>query len=92
MLPDDTRWTPFPKRGITSSHMPCVITSRYHAPYCLPPSVAVQVHGRISDIWRSYVSQRLLWDVGYHIAFSTPMVDQLRSPHNYLADMQVSPC
>jgi hypothetical protein len=47
------------------------------------------VHGRVSDIWRSYISQRLLWDVGYHIAFSPPMVDQLRSPHNYLADMQV---
>lgn len=50
---------------------------------------ALQVHGRVSDIWRSYMAQRLLWDVGYQVAFSPPMVDQLRSPHNYLADMQV---
>lgn len=49
----------------------------------------LQVHGRVSDIWRSYIAQRLLWDVGYSIAFAPPMVDQLRSPHNYLADMQV---
>ncbi|KAF6253652.1 hypothetical protein COO60DRAFT_1643000 [Scenedesmus sp. NREL 46B-D3] len=46
------------------------------------------VHGRVSDIWRSYVAQCLLWDVGYWVVFAPPMVDQLRSPHNYLADMQ----
>jgi hypothetical protein len=48
------------------------------------------VHGRVSDIWRSYVSQRLLWDVGCVVAFAPPMVDQFRSPHNYLGDIQVS--
>jgi hypothetical protein len=48
---------------------------------------ALQVHGRVSDIWRSYAAQRLLWDVGLHIAFSPPMVTQIRSPHNPLADM-----
>lgn len=56
--------------------------------FALPFSL-LQVHGRVSDIWRSYVAQRLLWDVGYNIAFAPPMVDQFRSPHNYLADMQV---
>ena len=49
----------------------------------------VQVHGRVSDIWRSYIVQRLLWDVGYSVAFSPPLVVQNRGPHNYLADMQV---
>jgi hypothetical protein len=44
----------------------------------------------VSDIWRSYVSQRLLWDVGYVVAFAPPMAHQFRSPHNYLGDMQVS--
>ena len=47
------------------------------------------MHGRVSDIWRSYISQRLLWDVGYRVAFAPPLVNQYRSPHNYLADMQV---
>ena len=44
------------------------------------------VHGRVTDIWRAYYTQRLLWDVGYRIAFSTPWVTQYRNAHNYLAD------
>jgi hypothetical protein len=48
----------------------------------------LQVHGRVSDIWRSYIAQRLLWDVGSSIAFTPPRVDQFRNPHNPLADMQ----
>lgn len=47
----------------------------------------VTVHGRVSDIWRSYFAQRLLWDVGLHIAFTPPRVTQFRNPHNALADM-----
>ena len=46
------------------------------------------VHGRVSDIWRSYIAQRLLWDVGRTIAFTAPMVKQLRNEHNPLADMK----
>ena len=30
--------------------------------------------------------QRLLWDAGYRIGFSTPWVTQYRNVHNYLAD------
>jgi hypothetical protein len=47
----------------------------------------VSVHGRVSDIWRSYFTQRLLWDVGQRIAFTPPRVTQIRNPHNALADM-----
>jgi hypothetical protein len=50
--------------------------------------LSLQVHGRVSDIWRSYVAQRILWDSSFQIAFAPPMVTQLRNPHNYLADMQ----
>lgn len=48
---------------------------------------ALQVHGRVSDIWRSFVAERLFWDIGMHVAFSPPLVTQLRTPHNPLADM-----
>ena len=48
----------------------------------------ISVHGRVSDIWRSYIAQRLLWDVGHTIAFTAPMVKQLRNVHNPLADMK----
>jgi len=44
------------------------------------------VHGRVTDIWRSYFAQRLLWDIGLRIAFTTPWVTQYRNAHNYLAD------
>jgi hypothetical protein len=48
----------------------------------------VSVHGRVSDIWRSYIAQRLLWDAGKVIAFTPPRVTQFRNPHNPLADMK----
>ncbi|EOD23456.1 hypothetical protein EMIHUDRAFT_199815 [Emiliania huxleyi CCMP1516] len=44
------------------------------------------VHGRVTDIWRAYFAQRLLWDVGLRLAFSPPWVVQFRNAHNYLAD------
>lgn len=47
----------------------------------------VSVHGRVSDIWRSYYAQRLLLDCNRRIVFSPPQVDQYRNAHNYLADI-----
>jgi hypothetical protein len=46
----------------------------------------ISVHGRVSDIWRSYFAQRLLRQIGDVIAFASPWVTQYRNPHNYLAD------
>jgi hypothetical protein len=48
----------------------------------LPTSVP----GRVSDIWRGYVAQRALWDVGLRLGFMAPAVRQQRSPHSFLAD------
>jgi hypothetical protein len=45
------------------------------------------VHGRVSDIWRSYIMQRLMWDVGQAVAFASPFVVQYRNAHNYMADL-----
>jgi hypothetical protein len=44
------------------------------------------VTGRVSDIWRSYLFQRLLWDTGGRMAFAPPLVRQDRNVHNFLAD------
>jgi len=44
------------------------------------------VHGRVTDIWRSYFAQRLFWDVGLRVGFAPPWVTQYRNAHNYLAD------
>eukprot|EP01047_Picozoa_sp_COSAG01_P009031 COSAG01_NODE_365_length_18082_cov_9.136518_13_plen_608_part_00 len=46
----------------------------------------VTVHGRVSDIWRSYFTTRLMWSVGQRVAFSSPWVTQCRNPHSYMAD------
>jgi hypothetical protein len=46
----------------------------------------VTVHGRVSDIWRGYAAQRVGMDFGMRLAFAPPAVEQIRNPHNYLAD------
>jgi hypothetical protein len=48
----------------------------------------ITVHGRVSDIWRSYFVQRLFWETGDVLAFAAPWVTQFRNPHNYMADFQ----
>ncbi len=44
------------------------------------------VNMRITDIWRSYLMQRLLWEIGGHLSFFPPSAYQYRSAHNYLKD------
>jgi len=46
----------------------------------------VTVHGRVSDIWRAYLTQKLLWDVGQVLSFTNPHVIHDRVAHDYLKD------
>mmetsp|Transcript_92499 Transcript_92499/g.193388 ORF Transcript_92499/g.193388 Transcript_92499/m.193388 type:complete len:461 (+) Transcript_92499:128-1510(+) len=48
----------------------------------------VTVHGRVSDIWRAYLTQKLLWDVGQSISFAPAHVIHDRVAHDYLKDFQ----
>jgi len=48
----------------------------------------VTVHGRVSDIWRSYLTQKLLWDIGQSVVFTNPHVIHDRVAHDYLKDFQ----
>lgn len=41
---------------------------------------------RVCDIWRSYVVQRLLWDVGLRLCFTSPTAIQERNQHNLFKD------
>ena len=46
------------------------------------------VHGRVSDIWRSYIAQRLFWNTGLHLGFlPRPLVVQKRNVHNNIGDL-----
>ena len=47
----------------------------------------ITVHGRVSDIWRGYAAERIFADLGLSVVFTAPRVDQIRNPHDYLADM-----
>ena len=47
----------------------------------------ITVPGRVSDIWRSYLVTRLLWETNYRVAFTSAIVAQYRNPHSYLADL-----
>lgn len=44
------------------------------------------VHGRVSDIWRSYIAQCAMRCENIQLAFTAPAVEQHRNAHNYLAD------
>jgi hypothetical protein len=47
----------------------------------------ISVHGRVSDIWRAYFSQRLARLIGMTLVYSSSQVEQIRNSHNYLADL-----
>jgi hypothetical protein len=41
---------------------------------------------RMCDIWKSFVAQRCLWEMGHGIAFHAPEVYQDRNAHNLMSD------
>lgn len=44
------------------------------------------IHGRVSDIWRSYIMQYLLSKMNGAIGFSSASVNHFRNSHDYMAD------
>jgi len=47
----------------------------------------LSVNGRVSDIWRSYIAQRLFPEIGIRVAFHSPVVTHFRRPRSYLKDL-----
>ena len=43
---------------------------------------------RMTDIWRSFVAQRCLWELGYGLVFHAPEVVQERNPHDLMTDFE----
>jgi hypothetical protein len=41
---------------------------------------------RMTDIWRSFIAQRCLWELGQGIVFHSPEVCQVRNLHNLMRD------
>jgi hypothetical protein len=43
---------------------------------------------RMTDIWRSFVAQRCLWELGYGVLFHSPQMSQDRNVHDLMRDFQ----
>ncbi len=43
---------------------------------------------RMTDIWRSFIAQRCLWELGHGLVFHAPEVVQERNPHDLMRDFQ----
>lgn len=43
---------------------------------------------RMTDIWRSFIAQRILWSCGWHLSFHQASVIQHRNPHDLLRDFR----
>ena len=86
--------------GAKKGHHTCISISRgtlvpYNSQATLHHSssfwgllLPVTVHGRVSDIWRSYFNQPILWATGRLLAFCTAAVSQFRNAHDYMQDFQ----
>ena len=48
--------------------------------------IPVSTKFRVCDIWRGYITQRLLWEIGGSLTFLPPQAFQERNPHNLLSD------
>lgn len=57
-----------------------VLSVYLHLPWSVP--------GRVTDIWRSYFTQKFLHELQLAVLYDPPLVQHDRSPHNYVADMQ----
>eukprot|EP01103_Thecamoeba_quadrilineata_P003107 TRINITY_DN12928_c0_g1_i1.p1 TRINITY_DN12928_c0_g1~~TRINITY_DN12928_c0_g1_i1.p1 ORF type:complete len:730 (-),score=76.68 TRINITY_DN12928_c0_g1_i1:68-2257(-) len=76
---DPRKWTPFNAQA--------TILTRRIAKFAMLPHT---VHGRVSDIWRSFIMQymmKLFPDTGIS-SFSGRMVEHKRNSHSYMADRQ----
>lgn len=47
---------------------------------------------RMTDIWRSFVAQRCLWELGFGVVFHKAEVFQDRNPHNLMTDFNAEVC
>jgi len=43
---------------------------------------------RMTDIWKSFVAQRCLWEMGYKVVFHAAEVNQERNLHNLMKDFE----
>lgn len=73
----DGSWCPFNSQNTT--HFPEVFPLMYLPHHCAP---------RMSDIWRGFVAQRVLWANGWGLLFHGATVWQERNEHDLMKDFR----
>jgi len=68
-------WCPFNSQ--TTWWFPAAYPLMYLPSYC---------SFRMTDIWRSFIAQRCLWEIGFGMVFHGPEVVQERNAHNLIKD------
>ena len=43
---------------------------------------------RMTDIWRSFIAQRIAWENDWYVLFHGPVMHQVRNAHNLLKDFE----
>ena len=91
--PDSTKFS-FDR---SAKSIPLLIPSYAYSPYNAQATthlysafwglyLPITVPGRVTDIWRSYITQRIMKDIGLHVLYTPPIVQHERSAHDYLSD------
>jgi hypothetical protein len=48
----------------------------------------IDLNSRVTDIWRGYIAQKLLWCMDANLLFLSPSVYQIRNEHNLVKDLR----
>ncbi len=72
---DRQTWCPYNSQN--TLHFPQAFPLMYLPSYC---------SFRMTDIWRGFVAQRILWSCGWHLSFHQATVRQERNAHDLLVD------
>ncbi|KAL3862365.1 hypothetical protein ACJMK2_008336 [Sinanodonta woodiana] len=93
-----TRDVPFNFQATPDSHRPLVVPKGIYVPFNAQATMwnrnsfkyiplPISVHGRVSDIWRSYMAEYFFYKNNIQVAFTPPYVKQDRNPHDNLGDL-----
>ncbi|KAK3580048.1 hypothetical protein CHS0354_028619 [Potamilus streckersoni] len=93
-----TRDVPFNFQATPDSHRPLVVPKGMYVPFNAQAKLwnrnsfkyiplPINVHGRVSDIWRSYMAEYFFYKNNIQVAFTPPYVKQDRNPHDNLGDL-----
>ncbi|KAK6018615.1 hypothetical protein OSTOST_15794 [Ostertagia ostertagi] len=86
--PWNSQNTLFHKKAFFMLFLPTTVTFVYDSEAIVLSAKPPNQHLSTTDIWRSYIAQKLLHMIGETVAFYPPNAVQYRNAHDYLADFE----